>query len=179
MKIKPNYAIAHNNLSNALRKIGKVEDAISHYRQAIELNPNFLEARVNLGMMLGGLGRTEEAIIHYQKVLEIEHGHVITTRIAYNKLAWIRATHSDPRFRDGAQAVALARQAAKLLPNDPDMLDTLAAAYAEAGQFSEALKIARQALEWARKQNNQALVESIDTRVQLYEADIPFHEPPQ
>lgn len=179
LEIKPNYAIAHNNLANTLRNIGKAEEAIGHYRKAIELNPKCIEAHLNLGTIMDGLGRAEEAIVHYQKVLELKHDFVTAYRIAYSKLAWIRATHSDPRFRDGAQAVMLARRAVELLPNDPDILDTLAAAYAEFGQFSEALKTAHQALELAKIQKMQALAKSIEARIQLYKADKPFHNQPQ
>ncbi len=56
------------------------------------------------------------------------------------------------------------------------MLDTMAAAYAEAGRFPEAMATARQALELARQQNNQALLEGLRARIARYEAGKPFHE---
>jgi cytochrome c-type biogenesis protein CcmH/NrfG len=94
-------------------------------------------------------------------------------------MAWFRATNPDARFRDGAQAVALARHAAELTPEDPDTLDALAAAYAEAGRFAEAVETARKALDLAARQSNSALAEGIRSKIRLYEAEMPFHELPQ
>ena len=61
---------------------------------------------------------------------------------------------------------------------EPAVLGTLAAAYAEAGQFAEAAKTARLALEAAGQQNNPSLAESIRGKIALYEAGTPFHETP-
>ena len=56
--------------------------------------------------------------------------------------------------------------------------DTLAAAYAEAGRFSEAVETARKALELATQQKEQSLAESIQKRIALYEAKTPFRDAP-
>ena len=95
-----------------------------------------------------------------------------------NDLAWIRATHPDPRFRDGAQAVAGAQRAVELSRSEVHAVDTLAAAYAEAGRFPEALVTARKALELARQQNDQALADALRARIALYEAGKPYRQPP-
>ena len=72
-------------------------------------------------------------------VLQINPDYVLTL----NNLALLRATHPDPKFRDGGEAVILARRAVGLTPGDPDYLGTLAAAYAEAGRFAEAVQTAQ------------------------------------
>jgi tetratricopeptide (TPR) repeat protein len=67
-----------------------------------------------------------------------------------NDLAWILATHPDPEVRDGAEALEPAQRAADLTRRrDPQVLDTLAAAYAAAGRYGEAIANAQKALQLA------------------------------
>jgi tetratricopeptide (TPR) repeat protein len=81
-------------------------------------------------------------------------------------------------LRDGQKAVELAQQAERLGGGESaQVLDTLAAAYAEAGRFGEAVETARQALSYPATQNNQPLAEAIEFRLKLYEAGSPYHEP--
>ncbi|MGA2259296.1 MAG: tetratricopeptide repeat protein, partial [Thermoguttaceae bacterium] len=155
---------------------GQVDEAIAHYQKGLETKPDFLAAycNVNLGIALAGRGQVDEAISHYRKALEIKPDFVQ----ALNSMAWIRATYSDPNFRDGPQAVTLSRQALELSPNDAGVMDTLAAAYAEANRFAEAVQTARKALDLARQHHKKDLAESIQAKILLYDAGIPFHEPP-
>jgi Flp pilus assembly protein TadD len=60
----------------------------------------------------------------------------------------------------------------------PQVLDTLAAAYAEAGQFPEAIEAARRALELSVAQNNKPLADLIQNQLKLFEAHSPYHEQP-
>ena len=93
-----------------------------------------------------------------------------------NNLAWIGATHPDPRFRDGVRAVAGAQRAVELSGSEVHTVDTLAAAYAEVGRFPEALATVRKALQLARQQNNPALADALRTRIALYEAGKPLRQ---
>ena len=82
-------------------------------------------------------------------------------------------------MRDGKKAVELAQQAVQLSGgNAPEILDTLAAAYAEAGQFPKAIETARQALDLSTAQNNKPLAEVIQNQLQLFETNSPYHEKP-
>ena len=97
-------------------------------------------------------GQSAAAIAEFQKVLELDPNHVT----AQNNLAWMLATCPDASLRNGPKAVELAQRAVQLSAGmSPQILDTLAAAYAEAGQFPEAIKTARQALDLSVAQNNQ------------------------
>ena len=83
----------------------------------------------------------------------------------------------DASVRNGAEAVELARRANQLAHNrQPGVLDTLAAAYAEAGRFREALAAANEARRLASQQNNPALADALRARIALYEAGKPYHE---
>jgi hypothetical protein len=75
--------------------------------------------------------------------------------------------------------VELAQQAERLGGGEsPQILDTLAAAYAEAGRFGEAVETARQALSLSAAKNNKPLAEAIQTRLKLYETRSAYHEKP-
>ena len=99
--------------------------------------------------------------------------------IAQNSLAWLLATCPEASLRDGGKAIELAKQADQLSGgNHPEILDTLAAAYAEAGRYPEAVETARRALSLIATQNNQPVVDALQMRLKLYEANSPYHEKP-
>ena len=95
-----------------------------------------------------------------------------------NSLAWVLATCPDAKLRNPTEAITLAEQVkAKATEDNPQVLDTLSAAYAEAGRFEEAVTTAEQALAAARKLKAQKLVAGIRTRLELYRQKKPYHEP--
>ena len=114
------------------------------------------------------LDKTSRATQGFDRANEIE---------ACNNRAWLLATSPNASIRDGAAAIELARRANQLSENtQPGVLDTLAAAYAEAGRFPEALATARKALGLAKQQNDQALADVLRTRIALYETGKPYRE---
>jgi serine/threonine protein kinase len=91
-----------------------------------------------------------------------------------NGIAWNLATHFDASKRDGARAVEVATKACELAGyNDPFLLDTLAAAYAEVGNFSDAVKWQAQALERNTVPSDAADYRS---RLDLYKSRKPYHQ---
>ncbi len=95
---------------------------------------------------------------------------------ALNNLAWILATAADRKLRDGPVSVRLAQQANQLTGyNQPKMMDTLAAAYAEAGRFPEAIQATRKAMDLARPSGKTALLKQLEARMPLYQAGQPYH----
>jgi tetratricopeptide (TPR) repeat protein len=94
-----------------------------------------------------------------------------------NNLAWLLATNPDPTVRDGTQAVKLASWAAELTHQlDPGALDTLAAAYAEAGNFKEAIAAAEQGLRLTDASRDKGLVDQLQTHLTFYRAGRPWRE---
>ena len=94
-------------------------------------------------------------------------------------IARMLATNPVASVRDGAKAVAVALRAERVSGgNNPAVLDTLAAAYAESGRFPAATQTARRAIDLAEKQNKWRLSESIRAKMRLYEKGIPFHQVP-
>ena len=92
--------------------------------------------------------------------------------------AWVLSTSPDATVRNGAEALELAQRAAQISKEqDPSVLDTLAAAYAETGKFPEAVETTQKALELAMQQENaQSLIEGLKVRRALYEANTPFRD---
>jgi protein O-mannosyl-transferase len=167
LEIKPDYVDAHNNLGNALAICGQFSEAMAHYRKALEIKPGDAVAHNNLRTALDGRERLYETVGHYQKALKINPDDADVL----NKLAWLRATCPEVLIRNGAEAVELAERAVKLSGGrEPAILDTLAAAYAEAGRFSEAVETAQKAIDFAARQNNQALTSLLRVRIKLYQA---------
>jgi tetratricopeptide (TPR) repeat protein len=94
-------------------------------------------------------------------------------------LAWLRATCWEAALRNSSEAVELAQRADQLSGGkQPDVLDTLAAAYAAVGWFPEAQATARKALDMALQQNDRALAQAIQMRIALYEAGKPYRQAP-
>jgi protein O-mannosyl-transferase len=173
LQLDPGDADAHNNLGTVFRQKGMVDAAIVQYQTALQINPALAEAHYNLGIALLQKGRVAEAIGHYQKALQIEPANVQVQ----NNLAWLLATGADASLRNGSKAVELAQQANELSGgSDPAILDTLAAALAEAGRFSEATRTAQKAMELARSAGQQNLVKELDSELKRYQAGLPCRE---
>jgi len=163
----PESAPNHNNLGAALLRTGKVNEAAQHFEKALKINPEFADARFNLASVFYTRGRTYDAVGQWREGLRIEPGRLSVL----TQLAWVLATSPKISVRNGAEAVALARQAVRLSEaRDPEVLDTLAAAYAESGRFPEAVETARQALDLAIRQGKSSLAPPISARAALYEA---------
>ncbi len=174
LRIAPDFVDAHLNLGAALMQTGRLPEAVAHFQQALRIVPDFAFAHFNLAIALDMQGDAAQAATHYAEAIRLQADFPD----ALNNLAMIRATSDDPRLRDGPEAVRLAQQACRLSGRKAGVLDTLAAAYAEAGRFAEALQTARDALDHARQQNEPALVESIQAEIRLYETGKPFHKSP-
>ncbi len=176
LQIKPDEAEAHNNLGSALLEKGSVDEAITHYQKALQIKPDNAGACYNLGNALLRKGKVDEAITYYQKALQIKPDYAEIQ----NHLAWLLATCPRASLRNGIQAVKLAQRANQLAGDgNPHFLCTLAAAYAEAGRFSEAVETAQRALQLAGAQFNTALADDIRSQLKLYQAGAPFHLPEQ
>jgi tetratricopeptide (TPR) repeat protein len=124
---------------------GDYDRAIADYTKAIasgELSQEALsQAYNNRGSAWDHKGDFDKAIADYTKTIEIDPRYAK----AYNSLAWLMATCPDNRYRDGTRAVELAGKAAAL-KDSANVMDTLAAAYAEAGMVPQAIKTQERAI---------------------------------
>ncbi len=173
LELDPGNVTAHMNLGSALNNLRRFEEAARHYERALALDPRNPLAHRNLGNTLQGLGRLEDAVEHYGEALRIAPGDAATQQSYYsalNRLAWRLATNPDPAVRNGSRAVELAEELCRATGyKGPEALDTLAAAFAEAGRFADAAAAATRALELARA-NGSPEADAIAQRLEQYKA---------
>ncbi len=163
----PESFAAHAGLGNALTILGRRDEAEASYRAALERQPDDAESLTNLANLLLARGSVAEACAFYRTVLAKEPDEVSVL----NNLAWILATSIEDVVRDGAEAVTLAERARQTEQGRHPVLGlTLAAAYAEAGRFEDAIRTAEDSLRQAESAGNAALMESARTHLQAYRA---------
>lgn len=122
-----------------------------------------------IGDSLSAQKRYKEALAAYSAAVEAEPENVA----ALNNLAWQLATNAEPENRDALAAIRYAERAAKLTKNaDASVLDTLAAAHAQAGHFPQAITLAEKALSLARE-NQPDLVAPLEKALARYRAKRP------
>ncbi len=176
LQVRPAFAEACAKLGNALLQKRQEDEAIAQFRRALQLNPTLANVQTDLGTLLLRKGRPLEAVAHYQAAIAIQPANALFL----NNLAWVLATCPKPQVRNGPRAVDLAQQAEQLTgATNEAILGTLAAAYAEAGRFPEALGTAHQALDLAIAQTNSTQVDLLSTSIALFRAGSPFHDPAQ
>lgn len=138
---------------------GNGAKAQEHFAVAVRVDPTFVGVELALGQQREIEQRPDSAIKLYREALRRSPQQVT----AHNRLAWLLATHADPSVRDGAEAVRLASQAVHLTERqDPAVLDTLSAAYAETGDFLRAEQIADEALARCQEQGRIQLAREIE-----------------
>jgi Flp pilus assembly protein TadD len=165
--------VAHYTLGNGLLQRGQVEEAMAQFQKALEIKPDYTEAHNNLGCAFLRKGQVNKAMAHFQKALELQPNNVEVQ----NNLAWVLATAPNASLRNGVKAVGLAQRANQLSGGqNPAFIGTLAAAYAEAGRFPEAVTTARQTLQLATGQTSPAAVDALRTQIGLYQAGLPFRD---
>ena len=173
LTVRPDYFLARYGLGHAFVEKGEPDAAIEHCRAALLIRPDNADCHTILGVALESKGRTAEAIDHYEKALQFAPQSVS----ALNNLAWLLATSSEPSLRNGSRALQLARQADQLSGSiNPLVLRTLAAAYAETGQFQKAIETARAAARVARMHGEESLIAELQQEMALYELRLPYRE---
>lgn len=176
LKASPGDADTQLNLGVAWGCLGQNDKAITYLRDALKARPESVGAHYNLAMALVKQSKIEEAIGHYHRVLEINHDD----RPTLNNLAWLRATYPDPEYRDAKEAVKLAERSLDLWKGHQppaQVLDTLAAAYANASRFDDAMRAGRRALDLATLQQSPQLAAAVKARVMLYAERKAYRQP--
>jgi tetratricopeptide (TPR) repeat protein len=173
VRIRPSYVEARNNLGLMLAMKGQLEEAIEQYRSALQINPRLSRTHSLLGSALTQQGKKGEALVEYQAALELDPDHLY----ALNDLAWMLATDADAGVRNGVKAVPLAERAVRVTSSrNAQLLGTLAAAYAEAGRFQEAIATAQKAESLATAAGQTQLAARNREMRELYRQGKAYHE---
>ena len=171
LRLKPDDLDARRTLGIVRLDLGQIDEAKAELSEVLRREPNDLSAMYHFGFALEKQGRPDLAVVQYDRVLRKNPNQVE----ALLGLGSIRAMASSPELRNGEEAVRLARRACALTGNR-DLLawDVLAAAFAEAGQFGEAVHTARAAMSAARAAGADEFVKLFQQRLRLYEQNRPF-----
>ena len=173
MTVRPDHFLARYGLGHALLEKGELNSAIEVCRTALMLRPSDADCHTTLAIALEEKGEPAEAIQHYEKALELAPRSIPTL----TNLAWLLATSQDASLRNGAKAIDLAGRADQLVGGTNTLvLRTLAAAYAENGEFAKAIRTARSAMQLARMHGEDSLTTDLDQQIALYQLGMPYRE---
>jgi len=176
MAIWPDHFLARYSLGRAFLEKGELDTAVEHCRAALLIRPDDADCHTVLAAALDEKGETAEAIRHYEKALQISPQSIP----ALTNLAWLLATSPNESLRNGRRAVEIAKQADQLSGGtNMVVLRTLAAAYAENGQFTKAIESARTAVQLARMNDDDSLATELEQQIALYRLDMPYRETPK
>jgi protein O-mannosyl-transferase len=177
LAVYPDEIVSLRNLTSAYALEHRPHDAITTLELLLTQMPQDAAAHLHLGEALQQSGDDRRAADEYTAALKFGSADQTLIGAALNNLAWIRATSADVSLRNGAEAVHLAERSCSLSSSPgAGQLDTLAAAYAEAGDFDRALETATRALQLAESANNQGLAKEISQHVDLFRQRLPIRE---
>ena len=205
LRIYPNDVNAHMSLGYSLANQGKFAGSEAEFSAALQLNPDNMtirealtlvankaetykvltplyealkiqptpEIHVQIAVIQTMQGEFQEAVGHYTEALRLRPD----SPEVLNNLAWLLATCPEAHIRDGTQAVKFAERACGLTHYQKNIyFGTLAAAYAEAGRFDDAILAAEKACALASESGEQDLLKKNQELLVLYRAHQPYHE---
>jgi len=167
VKFNPNYLEARQGLGDALGRAGRPEAALLEYAEVVRLNPRAAEARFGYAMALVRLKRYREARQWLEEAIRLLPDDVQL----HHALARVLASAPDAAARDGRQALAIAQQLEATMGDKKttELGETLAMAYAEAGNFAEAAAVQRSVLNAASRAGLTPDARRMTANLRLYE----------
>ena len=173
LAVTPYDAAAHSELASALAQHGDLVPAAQHLGYLMLLRPDVEEAHAKLRQMLLLLAKESDGL---QRLRDVAANAPDSPRML-DELAWLLATYPDSKSRDGTEAVYLAEHACDLTERRiPALLDTLAAAYAEAGDFPRAISAAEEALNRARSSGDNDAVKLSESILASLRDNLPYRQ---
>jgi protein O-mannosyl-transferase len=173
LNVAPDLGQTHYNLGVKLAELKRNAEAIEHLRAAKRLMPAMSDTYIQLAKALGQDGRFAEAIATLQSGLSTNSPNPAIA----NEYAWLLVTCPVAELRNAPQAIQIGEELAKATGRQaPQPLDTLAAAYAEAGRYDEAVAAAREALAVAEAKNLTNLTTEIKARLLSYKNGRAYHQ---
>jgi tetratricopeptide (TPR) repeat protein len=172
IELDPRYAHAYNNRGLSWYAKGDYNSAIADYTKAIELDLMYTYAYVNRGKAWYAKRDYDHAFADYSKAIKIDPNDAD----AYDSFAWFLAVCRKSKYRDGVKAVSLAKQAVEL-EDTAGHTDTLAAAYAESGEFQDAIKTEEEAIAKLKKEEgNTKDIAEFEKHLASYKSGKPWRD---
>jgi protein O-mannosyl-transferase len=156
-----------------LMQKNQLDDAAEEFLKANRIQPTNAVANYQLALIYQSRKEIQKAIEYYHKTIQAQPDMVE----ALNNLAWLLAANHDAGVRNGSEAVNLAERACKLSDyKTPVLVGTLAAAYAEAGRFGDAVTAAEKARDLALAAGQKETADRNNELLELYRAGRAYHE---
>ena len=172
-KIRPDDAETRTVLGAMLMQKNQLDEAAEEFLKANRIQPTNAVANYQLALIYQSRKEMPKAIAYYHKTLEAQPQMIE----ALNNLAWLLAANHDSAVRNGSEAVSLAERACKLSDyRTPVLIGTLAAAYAEAGRFADAVTTAEKARDLALAAGQKDTADKNSELLELYRAGRAYHE---
>jgi len=176
LAISPYDAAAHSALGSALTENGDLVSAAQHVAYAMMLRPGFEQTHAQLRQVLLTLAKEPDGLPRLREIA----ANAPDSPQKLDELAWLLATYPDSKSRDGTEAVRLAEHACDLTERRiPALLDTLAAANAEAGGFPRAISTAEEALNRARTSEDDDAVKLSENILASLRGNFPYRQEPE
>jgi protein O-mannosyl-transferase len=173
VRISPLYSDARNNLGMVFMKLNKFEEAVACFDEIIKQRRDTPIVYVNLAATYARQGKTDLALQNCAKAEQLNPNDTVSL----NNMAWLLATMDNSSAQNTNKAIYYANRACTLTAyNNSDYLDTLAAAYAAAGKFNDAITTAEKALSIAKTTGRENTVLEIRKRLEFYRAGKPYHQ---
>ncbi|MBL9125971.1 MAG: tetratricopeptide repeat protein [Planctomycetaceae bacterium] len=171
MRLQPGRLIDLAAVAQVLLDHHRYAEAVTAYDEILQRWPTDSTAYEGRAEAYAMQGKLPEALADYQRSLAGDR----PSQWAAIGLAWIRAAAPQKELRNGTEAVRFGERACAATGNkDPEALDALAAAYAEAGRFERAQEVAERARQQARLLNDRDLAAGIESRLALYRQRNPY-----
>ncbi|THB68552.1 MAG: hypothetical protein D6E12_06225 [Desulfovibrio sp.] len=165
-------ALANFGRGQALMGLNRYQEAADAYTTTLTFDTQMAEAFRRRADAYRSLGQYEQAVADYSSTVALAPDHVE----ALNRLAWLSATCTDGRCLDGERAVEAAESVIALVGRgEPRYLDTLAAAYAEAKRFDQAVAVQEEAVRLLQQSGAGWLPEA-RARLELYRGFKPYRD---
>ena len=172
VRLNPNAPALHDSLGIVLVELRNFNEAMEEFTNAARLDPAYPWPHFQMAKALLKQGRNAEAIDQFHTALRLDPENYQI--LAY--LAHVLAAGENPQFRDGKTALALASKGNTLTGGtQPFVLDALGMAYAETGDFTNAIDVTQKALDLANTANLKK-IEPIQQRLELYKNHQPWRE---
>ncbi|MEZ6142478.1 MAG: tetratricopeptide repeat protein [Zavarzinella sp.] len=170
LELSPTSVGWYNNRGLIYRRQKKYDKALADFNQALTLSPDYVLVIRNRASAYRDMKKFDLARKDLEEIIRLEPEDAGNN----NEIAWFLCTTTEAKVRDGKLALKYALKACELTKyENGTYLDTLAAAYAEAGQFDEAVKMQIKA-----KTAKESPLDDADSqaRLKLYEQKKPYHK---
>ncbi|MDX1382037.1 MAG: tetratricopeptide repeat protein [Thermoanaerobaculia bacterium] len=173
LEIDPGHRDARFELARVYAATGRRERATEAYEAILARDPEDAAVHAGLGLLLVQAGRSDEGVIHVRRAYALDPAQLA----AGNEAAWLLATHPEDGLRDGDGALVVAREINERTGHrEPALLETLAAAQAETGDFEAAVATIERAIAATEAAGRASEARLLRSRLELYASGRPFRD---